>query len=239
MLADTVLCEAESSREVSRRELATEILGLVMRHRRVPRETPACADADCGACVAPHLDRIVASIARKEPVTFVLPAFPGKSPNPAKVLGPRPDMAERQSLAFVSALCRRIRKVYPPGARVVLCSDGRVFSDVVGILERDITTYQQDLGAILTELRASDLSTFSLDNVFSGCSFSEMRTRLMSGYGETLETVMSEVATHDDARRLYCGITRFLHSRAVGKGDRSVPSENGILRQQDGGADYC
>jgi L-tyrosine isonitrile synthase len=199
----------------SSRDLATEILGLVMRHRRIPLEREGCAHHRCAACVAQHLDRILAVIERKEPVVFVLPAFPGKSPNPAKVLGPRPDMAERQSLAFLNALCRRIEKVYPPGARIVLCSDGRVFNDVVGIPESDLTMYQQDLGAMIAALKADCLSTFNLDHVFSGCSFDEMRSHLMTSFGEPIERVQEEVRADDNARRLYCGITRFLLEDAL------------------------
>src|SRR5207237_1208071 len=121
----------------SSRAVATAILALVMGHRRVPSESGLCAQHECAACVTQHIGRVMSAIERREPVVFVLPAFPGKSPNPAKVLGPRADMAERQSLAFLNALCLRIQKIYAPGARIVLCSDGRVFNDVVGIDEKD------------------------------------------------------------------------------------------------------
>jgi len=181
-----------------------------MAYRRVPREEAACGDHQCAACAAPHLDRIVASIESNGPVTFVLPAFPGKSPNPAKVLGARPDMAERQSLSFLNDLFRRIETIYSPGARMVLCSDGRVFNDVVGIEENDITTYQRDLDALIAELGADRLSTFNLDDVFTGANFDEMRKQLMSGFGEPLENVQAEARAGGDTQRLYCGITRFL-----------------------------
>lgn len=194
----------------SSRALAAEIFGLVMRHRRVPSDKVACANVDCAACASQHMERLMASIERKEPVVFVLPAFPGKSPNPAKVLGPRPDMAERQSLAFLNGLCRRIETLYAPGARIILCSDGRVFNDVVGISDNDITKYQEDLAEIITELNADSLTTFNLDNIFSTSSFDEMRTLLMSGSGEPIETVQAAVRADDEAKRMYCGITRFL-----------------------------
>lgn len=200
------------------RHLATEILGLVMQHRRVPLNTTVCGHHRCAACIQQHIDQLIAVIERREPVAFVLPAFPGKSPNPAKVLGPRPDMAERQSLAFLSALCRRIEKIYAPGARIILCSDGRVFNDVVGISESDITRYQQDLLTLIAELNADCLATFNLDNVFDGRSFDQMRSLLMSDFGEPIETVHEEVRSGDNARRLYCGITRFLLEDALRPG---------------------
>lgn len=199
------------------RQLAAEILGLVMRYRRVPGEGDACAP-HCEACAEPHLARVQAAIERQEPVGFVLPAFPGKSPNPAKVLGTRPDMAERQSLAFLNSLCRQIRQVYAPGARIVLCSDGRVFNDVVGIEDRDITTYQQDLDALISDLGAECLTTFNLDNVFEGSSFEVMRTRLMQNFDETLEALRVKVRQGGEAQRMYCGITRFLFEDALRPG---------------------
>lgn len=198
------------------RALAAEILNLVMRYRRVPRGTEACAHLS--ACEAHHVDRILAAIERRQPITFVLPAFPGKSPNPAKVLGPRPDMAERQSLAFLDGLCRRIQELYPPGARIVLCSDGRVFNDAVGIPDHDITTYQRDIATLLTDLGAENLSLFNLDELFGDADFDEMRSRLMGDHGESLEELQAEVRSDDDVRRLYCGITRFLLEDAMRPG---------------------
>ncbi len=189
---------------------AVQILGLVMQYRRVPSDTPACGDHECSACAGQFLDRILHAIERNEPVVFVLPAFPGKSPNPAKVLGVKPDMAEEQSLSFLNALCRRIEAVYEPGARIVLCSDGRVFNDVIGIPDAHITTYQQDLEALFGEIGADNLTTFNLDHVFRGTSFDEMRARLMADFGEPLEVVQTKVRAGGDELRMYCGITRFL-----------------------------
>lgn len=198
-------------------DLATEILDLVMRYRRVPKDV-GCAAPGCAACAGQHLDRMTARIERGEPVVFVLPAFPGKSPNPAKVLGTRPDMAEEQSLAFLDSLCRRIENVYAPGARIVLCSDGRVFNDVVGIADADITTYQQDLDRLIEKLDLKRLSTFNLDDVFDESDFDEMRSRLMIESGESLETVQATVRGDEEAKRMYCGITRFLVEDATRPG---------------------
>ncbi|WP_230975142.1 L-tyrosine/L-tryptophan isonitrile synthase family protein [Burkholderia stagnalis] len=188
---------------------AMEILGLVMKHRRVAAQSP-CESPLCATCLGPHLGRVIKAIERDEPVVFVLPAFPAKSPNPGKVLGPTPDMAERQSLAFLNELCNRIGAVYAPGARIILCSDGRVFSDAVGMNESDVTAYQQGISALIEELGASALSTFNLDDVFPGSGFDEMRARLMTRHGQPLDELRAAVRAGGEARRMYCGITRFL-----------------------------
>lgn len=205
----------ETSPRVSPRELATQILGLVMRHRRVPKDLSKCGDHRCSACAGQFLDRVMEAVERNEPVVFVLPAFPGKSPNPAKVLGVKPDMAEEQSLTFLNGLCRRIEAIYAPGARIVLCSDGRVFNDVIGIPDADITTYQRELDTLFGEIGAHNLSTFNLDHVFQGAGFDEMRASLMSGFGEPLELVQAKVRAGGDELRMYQGITRFLVEDAL------------------------
>ena len=62
-------------------------------------------------------------------IRLVLPAFPFKSPNNVdKVLGNLPDKAEEVSLALLQGLCDAIQDVYPPGASLVLVSDGIVYN---------------------------------------------------------------------------------------------------------------
>jgi pyoverdine/dityrosine biosynthesis protein Dit1 len=198
--------------------LAAEILGLVLRYRRAASSGAVCARPACPACLAPHLERVAAALRRGEPVTLILPAFPGKSPNPAKVLGTRPDMAERLSLAFLDRLCRSIEDLYPPGARIVLCSDGRVFNDAIGIADADITTYQRDLDALIAELGADRLATFNLDDLFGGLDFAAMRARLEADYAEPLAQLQATVRAGGEALHLYRGITRFLLEDATRPG---------------------
>src|SRR5690242_379400 len=107
--------------------LDQEILRLIMGSRRaLPGER--CVEAACADCLAPHLDRVRAFVAAGQPVHLILPAFPAKSPNPRNVLGTLPDMAERLALESLQRLCDRVRQVYAPGARLTICSDGRVFT---------------------------------------------------------------------------------------------------------------
>jgi L-tyrosine isonitrile synthase len=199
---------------------AKNILAEVMQFRRFSGPKTSCLTFPCEKCVAPHLSKIMSSVALGLPVTFVLPAFPGKSPNPAKVLGPLPDMAERRALEFLQHLCDRIGRYYSPGARLILCADGRVFSDVVGMRDIDVTAYQIELDKMIAELGLVSISTFNLDELYDGLSFDQMRTQLMEHYGENLEVLKSAVSrggkdqdcSVDDkeAHRLFCGITRFL-----------------------------
>lgn len=198
--------------------VAHNILRDVMQFRRVS-DHDMCDAATCEACASPHLPKIISAVSKGEPVTFVLPAFPGKSPNPNKVLGPLPDMAERCALEFLQHLCDRIKKYYAPGGKIILCSDGRVFSDVVGLRDENVTNYQNEISNIISVLGLSAIEIFNLEDLYSDLSFDDMRTVLMKQFGEPLELLKEAVARgkslessleDQESHRLYLGITRFL-----------------------------
>src|SRR5688572_8851771 len=101
--------------------IALDILKLIFRYRRMLPGVEECGQSPCHRCLEQHLPRVLYYVWRNEPVHFILPAFPCKSANRAKVLGERPDMAERTALEFLEKICRRIQQNYPPGARITIC----------------------------------------------------------------------------------------------------------------------
>ena len=200
-------------------ELAKKILAEIMSFRRVPEATIPCSDSECQKCSSLHLPKICSAVKENKPVTFVLPAFPGKSPNPEKVLGFLPDHAERLSLNFLGTLCQRIKQYYSPGIKIILCSDGRVFSDVVGMKENNVTAYQIELERLIEQMTLSDISTFNLDDFYKEINFEQMRHELMNRYGNSLDFLKQKIrngattgatSEEQEANRMYCGITRFL-----------------------------
>ncbi|AZZ38251.1 pyoverdine biosynthesis protein PvcA [Bdellovibrio sp. qaytius] len=190
-----------------------------MQFRRISNPHTACDASTCQQCASPHLAKIELAVSQGQPVTFVLPAFPGKSPNPAKVLGPLPDMAERCALEFLQHLCDRIKQYYSPGGKIILCSDGRVFSDVVGLRDEDVTNYQNEISKMIETHDLNSISTFNLEELYSTVDFDEMRNHLMQHYGEPIEKLEASVhrgkspdssVEDQESHRLYLGITRFL-----------------------------
>ncbi|WP_397600904.1 L-tyrosine/L-tryptophan isonitrile synthase family protein [Silvanigrella sp.] len=189
-----------------------------MKFRRTPTSVALC-ELSCPLCTSPHLKKVINALKREKPVTFVLPAFPGKSPNPDKVLGTLPNMAEHRALCFLQELCDKIKSIYSPGAHIILCSDGRVFSDIVGMREDDVTDYQYELDQMIEELELKNISTFNLDALYKGNDFVQMRQHLMERFGKSLESLQEKVrqgGKHSknpediEAHRMYLGITRFL-----------------------------
>lgn len=195
-----------------------------MQFRRIIRTKGLCSGSSCHQCLALHFQKIVSAITQNTPITFVLPAFPGKSPNQEKVLGILPDMGERLALQFLNNLCHQIQQQYAPGAKLILCSDGRVFSDIIGMKEDDITAYRHELDRMIEEFNFSNLSIFTLDNLYEGKNFIHMRQDLMERYGKSLESLKENVRKGSkesdnpdvqESHRIYCGITRFLFEDAL------------------------
>ena len=201
-------------------EIAKAILKEVMHSRRGVGPNQCSPEAPCSACSGSHLAKIAAKVELGQPVTFVLPAFPGKSPNLGKVLGILPDMAERRALVYLQQLCERIGRIYEPGADIILASDGRVFSDVVGISDEAVSAYRDELRQMISELGLTRISTFNLEELHQDLGFEDMRGSMLETFGQPVEVFQSAVrraAQDPDAsqndhelHRLYCGITRFL-----------------------------
>lgn len=191
------------------REIASNILRVVMAHQRLAADA-SCISRPCDSCIEVHRGRIMRFVARGIPVEFVLPAFPAKSPNRSKILGATPDMAERLSLGFLAAVCDRVRQVYPPGAKIIVCSDGRVFSDLVGIGDSNVTRYQAELREMINSIGPDSLGLFNLDHEYPGCTHTTMRRALMQRYGEGLDVFKQQVSGGGEQLMLYRGITRFL-----------------------------
>lgn len=214
-------------KKLSKSEIVMKIYSLLMSHRRVPASNPGslCSSASCEKCKSQYLPNIVKAVEAHMPIKFVLPAFPGKSPNHEKVLGHLPDYGEELALVFLNNLCENINMHYQPGAEIIICSDGRVFSDVIGMKEVHVTEYQNKINQMIESLNLNNLSVFNLDEIYADnrdMSFNEMRQKLMSTYGESLEVLKQRVRNGDDnaeskanldeveANRMYKGMVRFL-----------------------------
>ncbi|AOJ06053.1 L-tyrosine/L-tryptophan isonitrile synthase family protein [Burkholderia mayonis] len=197
-------------------EISLAILGEILKiHRRYPEYT---TDSDIRHEIeqvhAVQLPRIRAFVDTARPVEFVLPAFPSKSPNPNKVLGRFPDLAEKLSLSFLSDLCERIRRFHAPGAKLTICSDGRVFGDLIRVDDRDITAYQGALRQIIADLHADHLSTYNLENfeAFANrtSSFDEMRRLLVDEFADPIDAIKRKLTSEEEGTLLYRAITRFM-----------------------------
>jgi len=75
------------------------------------------------------LNRVFGYVDKNLPIQCALPAFPCKSPNPNKVGGIMPDLAEHIAMDVLHEFIKEVSSVYEPGATMWVINDGHVFSD--------------------------------------------------------------------------------------------------------------
>lgn len=159
---------------------------------------------------APLFRKIEAKIAKSEELVFLLPAFPAKSPSPAKTSGAMPDLGEVLALQGLHELCTKMSKIYQPGARIVICSDGRVFSDVVKVSDKEISEYQKGIAEIVKEFNLTKISIFALDDLYADKTADQMRDILLNTYAKSVEDMRNLVLLKDDYKKLFNGLHKFL-----------------------------
>jgi hypothetical protein len=108
-------------------------------HRRIVEEVTTIfekqlknlsKDDQWDVCGREHfMNRVYGYVERSLPILLALPAFPCKSPNPNKVGGTTPDLAEHIALEVLRNFIKAVCEVYKPGATMWVISDGIVFSD--------------------------------------------------------------------------------------------------------------
>ena len=78
-------------------------------------------------------------------IQFCLPAFPCKSSNRDKVTGPEPDRGEELALERLHGFVEAVERLYSPGAKLWVISDGHVFSDCIGVDDAHVDWYGEKL----------------------------------------------------------------------------------------------
>lgn len=197
-------------------DIALSILKEILKIRRQNSEHTPHLDAQekLEQVKAIQLPRILSFVNTNQPIKFILPAFPAKSPSPKKVLGHLPDMAEKISLRFLNELCTRITQLYKPGAKLIICSDGRVFGDLIRASDDRISAYQSGIQRIISQLEANHLSLFNLEDFIPfakhASSFDNIRLHLIDQFADPIESVKQQLLAEEGGTLLYLAITRFM-----------------------------
>ncbi|KTD21956.1 pyoverdine biosynthesis protein PvcA [Legionella lansingensis] len=164
----------------------------------------------CSHCQQPHLKRLLNLIEKKEMITLILPAFPAKSANRQKTLSSDPDLGEIMSLNRLNELCRSINQLHQTGVKLIICSDGRVFNDLVLVSDEEVNRYQQGIKQIIAQQKLRFLAVFSLDDVYETQNYQLMRNQLMAAYGESLSSLKQRLILDNHALYQFNGIHRFV-----------------------------
>lgn len=197
-------------------EIGRRIVHKLFEKRRVINEPDSrlCAaetTTDFDREAEPHLINLMAFIIKREPIHLILPGFPAKSPNRNKTLGPLPDLADKYGLDNLHNLCQDITASYSPGAKLTICSDGRVFSDLVRIGDDDVTAYGEYLKTYAQRRYGNLFEFFDLNDVYPWIKdYDTLREELLVNYGESIRELRRRCNEQKDAMAMYLGITRFL-----------------------------
>ena len=204
----------QTASNVDREEVARTVLRRVFARRRLAEPGPAWNDDP--AEIALHLPRVLAMIEANEPIHLVLPAFPAKSPNPRKVVGTLPDLAEALALENLQALCDEIGEAWEPGARITICSDGHVFADLVEVSDENITAYNDTIARFIDERGLSSIDLFDMRDMQGPRGFDAARDHLLDAYALPIDDVRDRAKDNPHHARMVDGIHRFLTEDAVG-----------------------
>ncbi len=179
----------------------------------------------------PIMKKIAAHMNEKKTLQFLLPAFPAKSPSLEKTAGVHPDLGEVLALSALNELCKKITEVYEPGAEVIICSDGRVFSDVVMVDDETIDQYSEWISNIIREFKFTHLSTFAMDDVHRDLKGPELRERLLWQYAKSVEEVRYLVVNDADFKGLFNGVHKFMVEDQNGLAENKVLSKNQLSKK--------
>ena len=114
-------CTSLETRGTSR-----QILDIILEHALNKFDD---SEARLAAGVSEFLSTIDYFVTAGRRVEACLPAFPFKSANKVyKVLGSLPDKAEELALERLNTMCTRIQKIYQPGAKITIVSDGITYN---------------------------------------------------------------------------------------------------------------
>ncbi len=180
----------------------------------------------------PHLKKIKLMIGKSLPIQMILPAYPGKSPNRNKTLGKLPDLAEKHSIDNLNELCVEISEIYQPGATIVICSDGYIFSDLVRIPDQDVFNYTEAIKKYYLEYYPHSFLFFDMKSAFPQLkNLDSIREELMIGYGTSLVELIKKSKHDKETLSMYRGIAKFLYEDFCGLKEFSKTSNNQIQKQ--------
>lgn len=188
----------------SSHELAEEIVRLLQRHANY---LTSSAINSPGAC---RLRQVQGFIESRQPIEMVILGFPAKSPNRQKTFSEHADMGEVEGLRTLNQLCKKISQIYPPGARVNICSDGHIFADLVHVSDANIDRFQKEIEKIIAQFDFDTLSTFSARTVYPRLNGNALRTQMVKDFAQELTEIRKECQATEDGRGLFNGIHRFL-----------------------------
>jgi len=205
--------------------LIEKICQIILNHRGDAGQY-GCKQQLCAVCAAVIRDKIKEFIANNQIITFILPAFPAKSANRNKTLSKLPDYGEELALKNLNSIMSKINAIYEPGAKIIICSDGTVFSDLVGVKDEDVTLYHNEILNITKKYNLTNIELFNLEDVWQGVSCDTMRENLLKYFATPIVKIRNDIKNNLEEKNMFNGVHRFILE------DMYIKSESVISKNQ-------
>src|SRR5690606_19008516 len=93
---------------------------------------------------------------------------------------------------------------HKPGAEVIICSDGRVFNDLVFVSENDLNQYDDQIKNIIRDFNLSNLKTYSLDDFYS----TDAKEKLIANFAPDLNELKVAIKSIPSDLHMFNGVHR-------------------------------
>ena len=125
------------------------------------------------------LIKIKEFIINNKTIDFVLPSFPGKSPNINSSFNGKFGYEERYSINIIEKMLSEIKKVYTLGARIFIIHDGHLFTDL------GITRTDDELDDYIIEFRKNickEIISISFKDLMECSCYDDARNKINELY---------------------------------------------------------
>ena len=129
------------------------------------------------------LEKIKMFIINNKTIDFVLPSFPGKSPNKNSSFNGKFGYEERYSINIIEKMLSEIKSIYTYGARIFIIHDGHLFTDL------GITRTDKELDDYIKEFRESickEIISISFKELMNCGDYAEAREKINELYTQLL-----------------------------------------------------
>lgn len=184
-------------------KIATEILSILQKHRRVRNHENQYP-------IAPFIPLVVDLIKDDKPFKMTLSAFHCKSINPDSVLGTTPDGAEEEAIKTLESVCAQINKIYPPGCELLIVHEGHFYSDIKIVPTDAVIDHYEDLIHKMTH--NPSIKYCNIMKEFFSPNYDEARRMIFEKYIDSIETIEGLVRDNPEVLKRYVAYKAFVVS---------------------------
>lgn len=116
---------------------------------------------------------------KKNKLNFIMPSFPGKSPNSKSCFSSLPDYGEKIAIQTIQNFLKSIEKIYPYGVTFTIIHDGHFFEPL------GITRSEEELNKYIKKFRKminKNISSITIYDLFETKNFQEAYKKFKEKY---------------------------------------------------------